>query len=116
MQIRQKQQWGEMTRYLLGNQHCSVALQLTPQPIDEYGIQAYISHLWVDEEWRRHGLATTMLKQCEQLAKEYGCKETHLDWSLTESPRWVLDWYFRQGYDEQSFGKDNALLRKELIP
>jgi hypothetical protein len=37
-----------------------------------------------------------------------------LEWSLKESPYWVIEWYTRLGYDEKEIGNGCALLKRPL--
>lgn len=76
--------------------------------------EAYLWNLYVEPDHRRHGLAHLLLQSAEQEARSHRSHTAMLEWELRESPRWVLDFYTRQGYDEREFGKDSAWLAKKL--
>lgn len=76
--------------------------------------EAYLWNLYVEPDHRRHGCAHLLLQAAEQEARRHQCHTATLEWELRESPRWVLDFYTRLGYDEREFGKDNAWLAKKL--
>ena len=76
--------------------------------------EAYLWNLYVESQHRRHGCAHLLLQTAEQEALRHQCHTASLEWELRESPRWVLDFYTRQGYAEREFGKDSAWLAKKL--
>jgi len=76
--------------------------------------EAYLWNLYVEPPHRRQGCARLLLRTAEQEARSHHCHTAKLEWSLKYSPRWVLDFYTRLGYDEREFGKDNAWLAKKL--
>ena len=76
--------------------------------------EAYLWNLYVESQHRRHGCAHLLLQTAEQEARRHQCHTATLEWELRESPRWVLDFYTRQGYAEREFGKDSAWLAKKL--
>lgn len=75
---------------------------------------AFIYNLYVCEECRSQGIATTLLKKAEMVAKSKGYDEVCLDWKESVSPNWVLEWYLRNGYEKSSSGKECFRLRKGL--
>jgi len=80
----------------------------------EHQDEALVWNLYVDEPHRRKGLARKLLNEAHKTAKHLGAKTAVLEWSLRESPYWVIEWYSRQGYDEKEFGNGCALMKKEL--
>ena len=80
----------------------------------EHEGEALVWNLYVDEEYRRKGLARELMQEAHKTAKHLGVKVTALEWSLKESPQWVFDWYCRLGYDEKEFGPGNALMKRPL--
>jgi GNAT superfamily N-acetyltransferase len=80
----------------------------------EHEGEALVWNLYVDEDHRRKGLARTLMDEAHKTAKHLGAKVTTLEWSLKESPYWVIDWYRRLGYDEKEFGPGNALMKRLL--
>ena len=55
----------------------------------------HIDVLWVKEEFRMHGLGTTLLREIESIAAKNGCKLAHLDTYDFQAK----DFYLKQGYD-----------------
>jgi hypothetical protein len=52
----------------------------------------------------------------EAIAKREGHQSVFIEWELKNSERWVLDWYFRRGYEEREFDTHGTyvLLEKRL--
>jgi GNAT superfamily N-acetyltransferase len=46
-----------------------------------------IHYLWVSDEYRKQGLGTKIINKIEELAKEKGCKNIHLDTFEFQAPR-----------------------------
>jgi GNAT superfamily N-acetyltransferase len=80
----------------------------------EHEGEAMVWNLYVDEDHRRKGLARELIDEAHKTAKHLGAKVTALEWSLKESPYWVLDWYCRLGYDEKEIGNGCALMKRPL--
>jgi hypothetical protein len=61
-------------------------------------------------------MASMILHNLEAIAKREGHKSVFLEWELKNSPRWVLEWYERRGYEVKEFdGRDSyCLLEKKL--
>ena len=78
----------------------------------EHEGEALVWNLYVDEDHRRKGLARQLMNEAHKTAKHLGAKVTALEWSLKESPYWVIEWYTRLGYDEKEFGHGNALMKR----
>ena len=55
----------------------------------------YIDILWVDENYRRHGLGTKLLNEIERIALEEKCSLIHLDTFDFQA----RDFYVKQGYE-----------------
>lgn len=55
----------------------------------------YIDILWVDGEFRKHGLGTKLLKEIEKVALEEKCSLIHLDTFDFQAK----DFYIKQGYE-----------------
>lgn len=64
---------------------------------------ALIYALWVDEPYRKQGVARKLLETAEREAKKMGCKTVCLEWDRRESEEWTLRWYERLGYNEKEF-------------
>ena len=80
----------------------------------EHQDEALVWNLYVDEPHRRKGLARKLLNEAHKTAKHLGAKTSVLEWSLRESPYWVIEWYSRQGYDEKEFGNGYSLMKKKI--
>ena len=80
----------------------------------EHEGEALLWNLYVDEGHRRKGLARQLMDEAHKTAKHLGAKTTALEWSLKESPYWVIEWYCRLGYNEKEFGPGNALMKRPL--
>ncbi|MBK1810707.1 GNAT family N-acetyltransferase [Clostridium sp. YIM B02505] len=55
----------------------------------------YVDVLWVKEEYRREGYGSILLKEVEKIAKEKGCKLSHLDTFDFQAK----DFYLKHGYE-----------------
>jgi len=80
----------------------------------EHQYEALVWNLYVDEEHRHKGLARRLMEEAHKTANHLGAKVTALEWSLEESPHWVIEWYFRLGYDDKEFGTGYALMKRTL--
>ena len=80
----------------------------------EHEGEALVWNLYVDEDHRRKGLARELMDEAHKTAKHLGAKVTALEWSLKESPYWVIEWYTRLGYDEKEIGNGYALMKQPL--
>jgi GNAT superfamily N-acetyltransferase len=81
----------------------------------EHQGEALVWNLYVDKEHRRKGLARRLMDEARKWAKHLGAHTCALEWSLEESPHWVLDWYCRLGYDEKEFGPGCALMKRPIL-
>lgn len=59
----------------------------------------YIETLWVDEQFRRSGIGSNLLKLIEHDLKNFGCNNVHLETFDFQGP----EFYIKKGYEE--FGK-----------
>ena len=80
----------------------------------EHDGEALVWNLYVDEPHRRKGLARELMDEAHKTAKHLGVKVTALEWSLKDSPYWVIEWYCRLGYDEKEIGNGYALMKRPL--
>lgn len=109
----QQQHWGNHDTFLLISEHGDASVRVSI--IKDEPTHAYIDSLWVAEKDCRKGIGRTLLEQAERLAESKGCKFTAQWYSPIFTPKWVLEWYLRNGY--MYFGKDSngsVLLRKEI--
>lgn len=68
-----------------------------------------IYNLWVDEKYRKQGVARILLETAEKEAKKLGCKSVQLEYD-EESESFVLQWYKRLGYVVAACGIVGPLL------
>lgn len=114
------QQWFQERRILIvyGIHYSSVQVSIPDKNADDNRIEgkadALIYALWVDEPYRKQGVARKLLETAEREAKKMGCKTVCLEWDRRESEEWTLRWYERLGYNEKEFGRFSSLLVKEL--
>ena len=83
---------------------------------DEYYQHAdcAIYNLFVDEKYRKQGVARLLMETAEKEAKKLGCKSVQLEYD-NESESFVLLWYQRIGYAVAAFGiGGHVLLVKKL--
>ncbi|GKU25216.1 GNAT family N-acetyltransferase [Clostridium folliculivorans] len=55
----------------------------------------YVDVLWVKAEYRKEGYGSVLLKEVENIAKEKGCKLSHLDTFDFQAK----DFYLKHGYE-----------------
>lgn len=114
------QRWYQEHRILIvyGIHYSSVQVSIPDKNADDNRIEgkadALIYALWVDEPYRKQGVARKLLETAEREAKKMGCKTVCLEWDRRESEEWVLRWYERLGYSEKEVGRHSSLLVKEL--
>lgn len=112
----QMQTWREHTRVLIvADGVASVQLELWDKQQD-FGGTVWLYALWVNEDSRRKGYARALLERAEQIAKQYGHDSIHMDWKEADTPREVLQWYMRCGYNDIAFSSkgDYVMLEKKL--
>lgn len=78
-----------------------------------YKGEAYLWNLHVDQEYRGEGYGRILLGKAVCIAKESGCKIATLNWNIKEAPKWVFDWYIRNGFYEREFGLMVKTLKKD---
>lgn len=114
------QQWYQERRILIvyGLRYASVQVSIPDKNADDNRIEgkadALIYALWVDEPYRKQGVARKLLETAEREAKKMGCKTVCLEWDRRESEEWTLRWYERLGYNEKEIGRYSSLLVKDL--
>lgn len=114
------QQWYQEHRILIvyGIHYSSVQVSIPDKNADDNRIEgkadALIYALWVDEPYRKQGVARKLLETAEREAKKMGCKTVCLEWDWRETPEWVRRWYNRMGYSEQREPNNVWLLTKKL--
>ena len=109
-----KTEWAERDNYVCLLYDGDVFKGIVEVSVHKEKKEAYIWNLNVEEEHRGNGLGRELLGKALSIAGERGCGEVKLDWDLRDSPRWVLDWYVRNGFDDREFGNGCALMVKSL--
>ena len=111
----QKQDWGEYNLNLIIHKYGSVFLNVYDEVQDWLGGDACIWNLWVFPDEMRKGIGKSLLEEAERVAQASGCKSVVLEWNETVSPRWVLEWYMRCGYEVIGhLGEEQYTLKKKL--
>lgn len=114
------QQWYQEHRILIvdGIHRSSVQVSIPNKNDDDNRIEgkadALIYALWVDEPYRKQGVARKLLEMAEREARRMGCKTVCLEWDCRETPEWVLRWYERIGYSGKRISDFTWLLTKDL--
>jgi GNAT superfamily N-acetyltransferase len=115
--VVQIQKWNTKEIVIVMNEHGIASAQMHLYPkVQNFGGTAWIWALYVDVHYRKKGLATEYLNVLESIAKREGHKSVFLEWELKNSPRWVLEWYERMGYEVKEFdGRGSyCLMEKKL--
>ena len=68
-----------------------------------------IYNLWVDDKYRKQGVARLLMETAEKEAKKLGCKSVQLEYD-NESESFVLQWYKRIGYRVMARNENGRLL------
>lgn len=114
--IEECQEWHTQTRYVItAGEMGSVQLALYNSKEPTYlRNKAYVYNLWVNENFRKEGMGTKLLKRAEEIAQRYGYRYIHLDWSPYDSKQWTCDWYIRQDYNGTQMLDGTIMFVKEL--
>jgi GNAT superfamily N-acetyltransferase len=114
------QKWYQEHRILIVNglRYGSVQVSIPDKNADDNRIDgkadALIYALWVDEPYRKQGVARKLLETAEREAKQMGCKTVCLEWDCREAPEWTRRRYNRMGYSGQRESNNVWLLTKNL--
>ena len=111
----QKQIWKDEVRILITDEENlgSVQISIPLYASDIFGkADALIYALFVDNNYRKCGVAKHLLQLAEQQAKLNGVKIIGLEFNKEESEKFVLNWYLSNGY--KPFSKGSNLLIKTL--
>ena len=109
----QKQIWKDEVRILITDEENlgSVQISIPLYASDIFGqADALIYALFVDNNYRKCGVAKHLLQLAEQQAKLNGVKIIGLEFNKEESEKFVLNWYFSNGYKPCSKGS-NLLIK-----
>ncbi len=111
----QEQVWSTNNRYIIMHRHGSIQVQLFKEE-QEDGIKAYAHNLYVDLNYRCKGIAKLLLEMAENITKNHGYDKIGINWDINDTPREILDWYKRCGYEEIGhFRHESCTLEKKLI-
>lgn len=114
-------EWKDKDNVIISLWHCEDFDNDIPEQVGVVELAVYhegedlVWNLYVDEGHRRKGLARQLMDEAHKTAKHLGAKVTALEWSLKESPYWVIEWYTRLGYDEKEIGNGCALMKRSLM-
>jgi GNAT superfamily N-acetyltransferase len=117
MVIEQFQKWNDKDIVIAMEEDGFAAGQMLLYKEEQnFGGTAWIWDLWTDPTDRKQGMASMILHNLEAIAKREGHQSVFIEWELKNSERWVLDWYFRRGYEEREFDTHGTyvLLEKRL--
>ncbi len=111
----QIQRWHFGTRYLLYTKGASVQLETFKTPQVYIDGTALIWALWVDEPYRRRGIAARLLDRAEELARSEGHEAVYLDWDGRDTPVAILEYYKRRGYTVTGRSSSGATVLKKIL-
>ena len=115
----QYQHWEDSIRILVtdeqhhGSIQAFVPHRTEDRPLDGEA-DALIYALWVDELHRGHKVAKLLMETVESELKRCGVATVAISWDGRDSPKWVLHWYERFGYEEKALGHQCCTLLKRL--
>ena len=115
----QHQHWEDSIRILVtdeqhhGSIQAFVPHRTEDRPLDGEA-DALIYALWVDELHRGHKVAKLLMETVESELKRCGIATVAISWDGRDSPKWVLHWYERLGYEEKALGQQSCTLLKRL--
>ena len=115
----QYQHWEDSIRILVTDEQNHGSIQAfiphraEDRPLDGEA-DALIYSLWVDERHRGHEVAKHLMETVERELKRCGIATVAISWDGRDSPKWVLQWYERLGYEEKALGHQCCTLLKRL--
>ena len=111
----QYQHWEDSIRILVtdekhqGSIQAFITYRAEDRPL-EGEADALIYSLWVDERHRGSGVAKILMETVESELKRCSIVTVAISWDGRDSPKWVLQWYERLGYDEKALGRECCTL------
>ena len=115
----QHQHWEDSIRILVTDEQHHGSIQAfiphrtEDRPLDGEA-DALIYSLWVDERHRGSRVAKLLMETVESELKRCGIVNVAISWDGRDSPKWVLQWYERLGYEEKALGQQCCTLLKRL--
>lgn len=105
------QNWGDKTRILIVSNKGSIFIDITysPNNIDK---RIELWGFYVNTDNRNLGVGKALLHYAENIARKYGNK-IEIQW-FNASPKWIYEWYLREGYIESEFDEGYSKLYKTL--
>ena len=76
--------------------------------------ECYLWNLHVSEDFRRRGIAKSLMQFAIMIARDRQVPTVELEWDKRDTPCEILDWYVRLGFTEKEIGSGNMLMVKEL--
>ena len=107
-------EWKDKNNVIISMWHDETQVGVVELAVYKHGEhegEALVWNLYVDEPYRRKGLARRLMDEARKTAKHLGAHTCVLEWSLRESHNWVFDWYCRLGYDENEFGPGYSIMK-----
>lgn len=104
MEIIQKQEWGEITRFLIvettENGIASIKISIVNEDSRiHYGdLQAFVGDLWVDEAIRGKGHGTRLLQKAESIARDRGIDKVLAKLQWKWHPDEAIAFFDKHGY------------------
>lgn len=113
----QKQEWENCTRYIILNKYGSIIVDLYKKPQRWWDNSTQVSTTWVwglyiVPKYRMKGYAKEFLREAEQLVFSKGHKAIFMAYHKDSTPKWVLDFYIREGYKIVEKDKSEFMLYK----
>ena len=110
------QKWG----YLINNLHFTIAENKNKQIVGFCAIRSdgYLHSMFVHKDYQKQGIATLLLAEAEQYAKEQSLKEIYSEVSITASSFFLKHGYKIEAKQQRKAYKlhlTNYLMRKRLI-
>lgn len=91
-----------------------VQIDLCHRDDSRFGRTAFIWDLYVQEKYRRQGIAKLLMNHAIKRAKNFGFTSATLEWELGNTPREIAWWYASLGFKEKEFSNNYALMVKQL--
>ena len=116
-----KQEWrnnpndGFIRYVIFDDEGASVILEIYDKS-EKFGMRAFMYSLWVDEQVRKQGKGTELIKVCRDLTTCNGIDSIFLEFE-TSNKKWVKEWYERNGYRVVARNSDGNyyLMQNQMI-
>ena len=115
-----KQEWrnnpdnGFIRYVIFDDEGASVILEIYDKS-EKFGMRAFMYSLWVDEQVRKQGKGTELIKICRDLTTCNGIDSLFLEFEMGNK-KWVKEWYERNGYRVVArYPTGNYLMQNQMI-